>query len=242
MKPNDPRDIHPLVKTEGGLLRDMLASAETDHAREEQLEGLHSRLAPLFTTALPIAAAGGVKAATKLAIVKAAAKSVLSIKVAIGVAAIGAASGGAYYVVAHRAPAIAPVVVPSAPRVQTTAPPLPTATTPAPTIDDSAPAPSAKKPPTTKVPVDAAAEFDLVQRGGDALLQRHAGDALSLANEHARRFPGGAHAEDRERIAIEALVDLGRTDEAKTRARRFFARYPSSAYRPRIESLVPGAR
>lgn len=62
--------------------------------------------------------------------------------------------------------------------------------------------------------------------------------ALALATEHARRFPDGALTQERELIAIEALVSIGRAAEARARGRAFLARWPSSAHAPRVRAIV----
>jgi hypothetical protein len=45
--------------------------------------------------------------------------------------------------------------------------------------------------------------------------------------------------QERERIAIEALVMLGRHEEAAARARAFETSYPSSPHLRRIRQLAP---
>jgi hypothetical protein len=62
--------------------------------------------------------------------------------------------------------------------------------------------------------------------------------ALFLADEHAARFPAGVLAQEREVIAIEALIKTGRREEARARAARFLAAIPRTAYRPRVEALL----
>ncbi|AKV03940.1 hypothetical protein AKJ09_10603 [Labilithrix luteola] len=62
--------------------------------------------------------------------------------------------------------------------------------------------------------------------------------ALALTAEHARRFPSSILAEEREVIAIEALARLGRGDEARGRAKAFFAAHPDSAYRLRVDDAL----
>ncbi len=71
-----------------------------------------------------------------------------------------------------------------------------------------------------------------------ALVRNDAAAALTLTRQHGARFPVGAHAEERDRIAIEALVRLGRADRAHAAAGRFFTRYPRSIYRARLEGLL----
>ncbi|MDH5493399.1 MAG: hypothetical protein OEY14_15710, partial [Myxococcales bacterium] len=55
------------------------------------------------------------------------------------------------------------------------------------------------------------------------------------ATEHRERFPQGQLGAERELIAIEALVGLGRDAEARRRAR---ALGREGLYRERIEALV----
>jgi hypothetical protein len=62
--------------------------------------------------------------------------------------------------------------------------------------------------------------------------------ALALTAEHVRRFPSGMLVQEREVIAVEALARLGRAGEARARAAAFFATYPSSAYRHRVDDAL----
>jgi hypothetical protein len=79
-------------------------------------------------------------------------------------------------------------------------------------------------------------EVDLLQRAQAA----GPAEALAIVREHEQRFPGGTLVQEREVIAVKALVSLGLATEARARAMRFVALYPRSAYRGRIETLVPG--
>jgi RNA polymerase sigma-70 factor (ECF subfamily) len=67
-------------------------------------------------------------------------------------------------------------------------------------------------------------------------------EALSLTDQHAARFSGGRLTEERELIAVSALVALGRRPDAHARAARFFERFPSSAHRRRIDLLLSPPR
>jgi hypothetical protein len=53
---------------------------------------------------------------------------------------------------------------------------------------------------------------------------------LRLAAEHARRFPHGVLAPEREVLAIEALRALGLPEQAEKRVRDFRAAYPDSLH------------
>ena len=58
---------------------------------------------------------------------------------------------------------------------------------------------------------------------------------LAALAEQAQRFPNGQMAEERESLLIQALVSLGRVDEARARAARFERRYPMSMFRTAVE-------
>ncbi len=62
--------------------------------------------------------------------------------------------------------------------------------------------------------------------------------ALALADEGQRRFPSGVYVQERETLAISALVRLGRRGEAEARARAFVAAYPRSHFVERIRELT----
>jgi outer membrane protein assembly factor BamD (BamD/ComL family) len=61
--------------------------------------------------------------------------------------------------------------------------------------------------------------------------------ALRLAEQHRSRFPRGTLAQEREVIAIDALVRQGRTTEAQGRAERFRMLYPRSSHLDRLPIL-----
>ena len=61
---------------------------------------------------------------------------------------------------------------------------------------------------------------------------------LALADTHAKRFVRPSFVQERERLAIEALVRLDRRAEAEERANRFEATYPHSAHLARVRALV----
>jgi hypothetical protein len=66
--------------------------------------------------------------------------------------------------------------------------------------------------------------------------------ALALTNEHQTLFPTGRLSEERERIAIDALLQLERRAEARQRAERFLARWPASPHRSAVEQALGGSR
>ena len=80
-------------------------------------------------------------------------------------------------------------------------------------------------------------ELSLLARANHALAKSPA-FALTLADEHTRRFPDSGMDQERELIAITALVDLGQTGEAQRRAARFSRAHPGSVYQGRIEKAL----
>jgi hypothetical protein len=76
-------------------------------------------------------------------------------------------------------------------------------------------------------------------RDARQVLDRSPVVALSLCDEHQRDYPRGGLTQERELIAIAALLRLGRTSSAEARAARFRATYPRSPYLTRLDRLVP---
>lgn len=66
--------------------------------------------------------------------------------------------------------------------------------------------------------------------------------ALSLIDEHASRFPSGALSEERELLAVDALLRAGRTDAARERAAAAIAAHPGGVQTARIRSLIENRR
>ena len=67
-----------------------------------------------------------------------------------------------------------------------------------------------------------------------ALARSSPAAALAAAGEGNRTFPAGAFTEERESIAVHALVALGRSAEARARAVRFFTAFPQSPHCERL--------
>lgn len=121
------------------------------------------------------------------------------------------------------------------------APPVvaPTVVAP-PVVERPQPSEPASKPPASHKPTSptprapaGSNEVDLLRRA-QAVLATQPARALALTSEHQRRFRGGALAEEREALAIEALRRLGRTQEAQRRAAQFQRRYPQSVHASRV--------
>jgi hypothetical protein len=71
-----------------------------------------------------------------------------------------------------------------------------------------------------------------------SLATGEAAKALSRLEEHRRRFPHGQLGEEREALAIQTLVALGRHDEARARAARFRDSVPNSLFLPAVEASL----
>jgi hypothetical protein len=92
---------------------------------------------------------------------------------------------------------------------------------------------------------DAAAEDQLLHEvqlldHARALLARDPTAALRTVAAHAGRFPKPLLAAERELIAVEALLRLGRDEEARTRAADFMRAFSGSIYRKRVRALLAG--
>lgn len=157
----------------------------------------------------------------------------------------GLVAGGLWWLEGQPTPApsaLASVPAPSAAHVPEPAPEASASLPPAEPTGAPAAAPSARTKAVARAgkgapPADAAGELELLKRARRAL-----GSApersLELASEHARTYGEGRFAQERELLALEALVRLQRVDEARRRAARFAARYPGSAHLPRLDVLV----
>jgi hypothetical protein len=105
----------------------------------------------------------------------------------------------------------------------------------APAVRDARPpAPS----PRTEAEGAKATEAELL-RDARQVLDSNPLVALSLCEEHQRDYPRGGLTQERELIAVAALLRLGRTASAQSRAARFRAAYPRSPYLTRLDRLVP---
>jgi hypothetical protein len=81
-------------------------------------------------------------------------------------------------------------------------------------------------------------ERELVDGASGALRAGNAEQALALSEQAGRLFPGGQLAEEREALAIEALIVLGRRAEAKARTERFRERFPRSPAGARLSTKI----
>lgn len=98
-------------------------------------------------------------------------------------------------------------------------------------------APRAEGPTGPSTTTAGESELSLLDRAHARMGADPAG-ALRALEEHRSRYPQGTFAQEREVLAIEALVHLGRRKEAEARAAAFATQFPGSAHRRRIAVLL----
>ncbi len=140
-------------------------------------------------------------------------------------------------------------VVPMAPMM----PELPAARAPLASLDDPATARDGATPRMSRIrklpargvrsdaPADVSADYLREARELNAargLLGKDAARALRLAESGAAEFRAGTFVPEWEGVAVLALFELGRTDEARDRGEVFLQRHPSGTYAPRIRRAL----
>jgi hypothetical protein len=235
-------------------LRDWLQRERAAGPSDDQLRDLAARIAATLNADPNNAAADGAGASrARRASFKRIAR-LAGAGVAIG-AAIGV--GGIFHRTASRpepgvavsgGPHLSPVVIAAALPSAEPSPPSTPLVDPAPQVEQGprisahrprrAPARPAPSGVQAEQPSDPEAELELLRRARGQLAdtpQR----ALDTTDQHHALFRDGVFAEEREAIAIEALVRLGQHARARQRAKAFHSRYPNSAYARRLETIAP---
>jgi hypothetical protein len=111
---------------------------------------------------------------------------------------------------------------------------------------ESAPHASGRRAATANVDAGAtvardgnlAAERILIDTSRSALARGDHAAALDAVAQHGERFPNGQLAEEREVIAVQALVAAKRVQEAADRAGRFRRKYPNSLLLPVLDAAL----
>ncbi|HEY8925157.1 MAG TPA: hypothetical protein VIU64_12305 [Polyangia bacterium] len=80
-------------------------------------------------------------------------------------------------------------------------------------------------------------ELRLLRRARAAVAGGDFEGALRPIGEHARRFPDGTLAEEREALRVKSLSNLGQTEEARRAASAFQRRFPNSVLSRVVEQL-----
>jgi hypothetical protein len=164
----------------------------------------------------------------------------LAVVVVVGAVVIG---GWLAWPSPPTAPAVArggappPVTQPSPPAAEVT---FPTAQEPVERVPPPAPIPSSTTlpatptaPPRARVP----SEVELLEQAREAL-DHSPRRALHSVEQHRLHYCDGVLAEEREVLAIDGLLRLGRRDAAEARAARFRVTYPGSIHSARIDALL----
>lgn len=82
------------------------------------------------------------------------------------------------------------------------------------------------------------AERKIIEIARTALGRGQLAGALEHLRRHARQFPTGELAEEREALMIQALAAHEDVDEARARADRFRTRFPHSLFAPAVDAAV----
>jgi hypothetical protein len=83
------------------------------------------------------------------------------------------------------------------------------------------------------------AERALIDTAQTAVARRDPDAALTTLARHAREFPHGQLAEEREWLTIQALILTGRSDDARARATAFRRAFPQSLMLPALDRTLP---
>jgi hypothetical protein len=166
--------------------------------------------------------------------------------VAAGIWLIGGATGAALYGALERQEVHVvyvdrPVLSNSVGAAVTAAPSVPSATA---ETSNPAPGPAVDGGPKRAAAASAAPTSELSRER--ALLDLARANAargeparvLARTERHREQFPRGKLSEEREALAIRALLSLDRADEARARARAFRLSYPNSFLTPMIDSAL----
>lgn len=161
---------------------------------------------------------------------------------------VGTLAGAGGYAILERPPAERIVYRDRTVEVETSSPALemPTVVAPTPTPLSSAPAETSERRYPRRISAhatlaraaDLEAERSLLDVARRALVEGRREDAFEALGEHGRRFPRGVLVEEREALAINALVASQHYDEARERAGDFVRRFPNSLLRPSVEAAL----
>lgn len=107
-------------------------------------------------------------------------------------------------------------------------------------VTSSTPPPSTPAVEPAPVPSDTLAEENrLLGRARAALIAESPEQALTLLREHARRFPDGVLAQERQALRAVALCEAGHEGEGTKAARAFLRAHPQAALARRVRSACP---
>lgn len=243
----DPSKLPPVVPSAD--LEQMFARARRDLDDPSRLDAIASRLGPeLSGSSSPSPTAGGDGASRGPWLARIAGLGVVTGAAAIMLYVMGAGSAPGPAPRAAGSPRAAESKAWSEPP-STPPPALPA--TPAASDSELAPDVAPRHAPLLRAPSRPRPAPSSTQDRSDAVVEEHAllararraldsdpAEALARVDEHARRFPGGELASEREFLRVAALSRLGRAGDARAARDAFVARWPSSAYRREVERLT----
>ncbi len=129
--------------------------------------------------------------------------------------------------------AVSPVVAtPKAAPAAVSVDSLPSARAAAPLLAASAPSSASAPAAPTDSGEHLRAESALLDTARSAVAQGEGERALAAVARHEATFPNGLLREEREALAVKALILAGRGDQAVARGARFRERYPTSVLSP----------
>jgi outer membrane protein assembly factor BamD (BamD/ComL family) len=80
-------------------------------------------------------------------------------------------------------------------------------------------------------------EIELLRRARNALTNRPR-EAFALTEQHRQQYPSGMFAQERDALAIEALMRSGDMATARSLAERFVREHPNSAHAHRFREAM----
>jgi hypothetical protein len=99
-------------------------------------------------------------------------------------------------------------------------------------------APSAREPAPRAAAQDPAGELSLLRRARVALRGRDSNAALEFVDQHLRDYPHGVFAQEREVLAVQALLKTHQRSEALVRAQNFIRDFPQASYTFWIRNML----
>ena len=227
-------------------LKALLEGAQNDLFEPERVE----RVASTLTAGVGVGASlsWGSKTFAGLKLGHIVTVGLATVGLTIGAVFVGASDADEGQQVAGATPTATTVATSVEPTAEANPPRAATATEPTVPVEPPetkalAAAPQPVKQPKSEAQVkaerrqQAVAEHRLL-RAARAALKTNPSRALSLTQEHRRKFPSGMLTQEREVIAIDALARLGRSDAAKTKASEFEKDYPGSVHKGRVDEAV----
>jgi hypothetical protein len=162
--------------------------------------------------------------------------------IALAAFVVGGGVGAAIYAALSRPPPPAIVYLerPAPETVEPAAPSDPTASTPAPVDTLVAPRAVSAVPSSAAAsrPSSLAAERAVLDQARAALVEGAPERSLERLERHRHDFPRALLGEEREAMWVEALVRVGRYDEARSTADAFRRRWPGSLFLPAVRAAV----